>query len=60
MKYKNATEGTLKFRANDKNGNKVIFELKPSEEMESDREVRLGGLELVEEKKKKKQSKEEQ
>ena len=48
MKYKNITEGILKFRAHDSKGNKKVFELKPGKEMESDREVKLGGLELNE------------
>jgi len=47
MKYKNVTEGVLKFRAHDLNGEKKVFVLKPGEEMESDREVSFGGLELV-------------
>lgn len=48
MRYKNTTKGILKFRANDSKGEKKIFELKPEEEFESDREVHLGGLELTE------------
>ena len=47
MKYKNISDEVLKFRANDSNGIKKVFLLKPGEEMESDREVRFGGLELV-------------
>ena len=50
FKYKNTTKGILKFRAADSNGIKKVFELKPDKEMESDREVKLGGLELVKEK----------
>ncbi len=49
MKYKNVTEGILRFRAHDSKGKKRVFELKPGKEMESDREVRLGGLELEKE-----------
>ncbi len=45
MKYKNVTEKILRFRANDSKGKKRVFELKPGKEMESDREVRHGGLE---------------
>lgn len=47
MKYKNVTKGNLRFRAADSKGVKRVFDLKPGEEMESDREVRLGGLEKV-------------
>lgn len=54
MKYKNITKGNLKFRANDKNGLKKVFELKPNEEIESDRIVSFGGLEEIKEEKIKK------
>ena len=47
MKYKNTTKGILKFRAHDSKGIKKVFELKAGTEMESDREVHLGGLEKV-------------
>ena len=47
MKYKNTTDGILKFRAHNIKGIKQIFELKPDGEMESDREVNFGGLEKV-------------
>ncbi len=47
MKYKNTTKGTLRFRAHDSKGIVRVFELKPGNEMESDREVRFGGLEKV-------------
>ena len=53
MKYKNVTEEIIKIRANDINGKKVEFILKPYEEMESDREVKFPGIELVKTKKKK-------
>jgi len=53
MKYKNTTQGVLKFRAHDKNGKKRVFEIKPGKEMESDRVVSVGGLELIENKIKK-------
>lgn len=56
MKYKNITKGVLKFRAHDEKGIKKVFELKPDEEIESDRELSLGGLELVKSKKTKKES----
>jgi len=52
MKYKNIGKGVLKFRAADSKGIKRIFELKPDEEMESDRIVSFGGLEQVKEVKK--------
>ena len=52
MKYKNIGEGVLRFRAHDKDGVKKVFELKPDEEMESDRLVSLGGLEEIKETKK--------
>ncbi len=48
MKYKNGTKEILTFRAHDSKGIVRVFELKPEKEMESDREVRIGGLELVE------------
>ncbi len=51
MKYKNITERLLKFRAADKDGVKKVFELMPDQEMESDRIVSLGGLELMKESK---------
>ena len=51
MKYKNITERLLKFRAADKDGVKRVFELKQDQEMESDRIVSLGGLELMKESK---------
>ncbi len=47
MKYKNTTNKVLKFRAHNIKGIKEVFELKPDEEMESDREVSFGGLEKV-------------
>lgn len=47
MKYKNATKGVLRFRAHDKNGKKKVFELKPGQNMESDRKVDFVGLEQV-------------
>ena len=50
MRYKNVSENILKFRAHDSKGIKKVFELKPDKEMESDREVRFGGLEKVSEK----------
>ncbi len=50
MRYKNVTEGILKFRANDSKGVKKVFELKVGQEMDSDREVRFGGLEKVNDK----------
>ena len=53
MKYKNKTEGVLKFRAHDKDGKKRVFEIKPGKEMESDRKVSLSGLELIQNKKEK-------
>ena len=58
MRYKNVTEGTLKFRAHDSKGVKKVFELKSGEEMESDRIVKFGGLEKVTEKAKSKSKKE--
>ena len=57
MKYINKSDGIIKFRANNKEGIKQRFELKPGEIMESDREVRYGHLELVEEKKEEKKEK---
>jgi len=57
MKYKNITEKILKFRANDSKGIKKVFELKPDEEMESDRIVSFGGLEQIKEKDKPKEVK---
>lgn len=53
MRYKNISKSVIKFRAHDKNGVKKQFILQPDEEFESDRVVMFGGLELVEEKKKK-------
>ncbi len=47
MRYKNVTDGVLRFRAHDSKGVKKVFELKAGKEFESDREVRLGGLEKV-------------
>ncbi len=47
MKYKNITKGVLRFRAHDSKGIVKVFELKPGKEMESDREVRFGGIEEV-------------
>lgn len=52
MKYKNITNGVLKFRAHDKEGIKKEFELEPGKEVESDRELRLGGLKLIKKKSK--------
>ncbi|KKM53676.1 hypothetical protein LCGC14_1554140 [marine sediment metagenome] len=50
MKYKNTSDRILKFRAHDKKGIVKVFELKPGKEMESDREVGVGGLEKISEK----------
>ena len=47
MKYKNMSDRVLKFRAHNAKGRVEVFELKPDEEMESDREVGVGGLEKV-------------
>lgn len=47
MKYKNISKEVLKFRAHNSKGIVKVFELKPGKEMESDREVRFGGLEEV-------------
>jgi hypothetical protein len=47
MRYKNTTNGVLIFRAHNAKGVKEVFNLKPDEEMESDREVTYGGLKLV-------------
>lgn len=47
MKYKNITNGTLKFRAANVKGEKQVFELKPGQEFETDREAKFSGLELV-------------
>lgn len=47
MKYRNTTDGTLRFRATNVKGVKQIFELKPEEEMESDKEVNYVGLKMV-------------
>ncbi len=47
VKYKNITKEVLKFRAHNSKGIVKVFELKQGEEMESDREVRFGGLEKV-------------
>ncbi len=49
MKYKNTSDRVLKFRAHNKKGIVEVFELKPDKEMESDREVGVGGLEKVNE-----------
>ena len=49
MKYKNVTEGIIRFRAHNSKGIIEVFELKPDEEMESDREVEFGGLKKVSE-----------
>ena len=49
MKYKNVSDGILKFRAHDKKGIVKVFELKPGQVMESDREVGHRGLELEKE-----------
>ena len=49
MKYKNITNGVLSFRAHNAKGVKQVFNLNPDKEMESDREVRFGGLVLVNE-----------
>ena len=54
MRYKNVTEGVLKFRAHDKDGKKRVFELESGKEMESDRLVSLAGLEQVKQNKVKK------
>lgn len=59
MKYKNVTKGILRFRANDKSGQKRVFELKPDEEMEAIGKVSFGGLEQVKEIKKNIPKKEE-
>lgn len=48
MKYKNITNKILKFRAHNIKGIVEVFELKPNGEMESDRLVRFGGLEKIE------------
>jgi len=50
MLYKNVSEEVLRFRANNKEGVKEVFELKPGEEMESDRIVSFSGLELTQKK----------
>jgi len=47
MRYKNITKNVLRFRANNAKGEKVVVELKPDEEFDSDRIVALGGLEQV-------------
>ena len=52
MIYKNVTKEILKFRANGKDGLKRRFELKPNEEMESDRPISFSGLEQIKEIKK--------
>ena len=46
-KYKNTTKDVLKFRAHNSKGIVKVFELKSDEEMESDREVSLKGLEEI-------------
>ena len=45
MRYKNKTKDIIKFRAHDSKGIVQVFELKPGEEMESDRKVENIGLE---------------
>ena len=47
MLYKNVSEGTLRFRANDLEGIKKVFELKPGEEVDLGKETRFGGLKKV-------------
>ena len=47
MKYKNTSERLLRFRAHNTKGIIEVFELKPGEEMESDRLVEFGGLEQI-------------
>lgn len=44
-RYKNKTKEVIKFRAHDSKGIVQRFELKPGEEMESDRKVENIGLE---------------
>ena len=57
LKYKNVTEGILKFRAHDGKMVKKVFELKPNQEVELGSEARFGGLELVKEEANKKSKK---
>ena len=47
MKYKNVSDKKLRFRANNKDGIKQVFELNPGDEMESDRLVNVPELEIV-------------
>lgn len=51
MKYKNVTEGVLRFKAKDLKGVKKIFVLKPGQEFESVSDmIYHGGIEKVSEK----------
>lgn len=47
IRYKNITEGILRFRAFDKDGIKKVFELKPDEEVELGGESKFGGLKKI-------------
>ena len=54
MKYKNVTEGQLRFRAFNTKGKKIRFILKPGEEIELGKKAIFPGLEQVSEEAKKK------
>ncbi len=47
MRYKNTQDVNIKFRAHNSKGEVQVFDLKPDEEMESDREVTYVGLKQV-------------
>ena len=47
FRYINNTAGILCFRAHNAKVKEAVYALKPGTEMESDRKVSVGGLELV-------------
>ena len=50
MRYKNISKGNIKFRAFNTKGEKVVFGLKPNEEVELGKEANHSCLEKVSEK----------
>ncbi len=51
MRYKNITDGVLRFKAKDSKGIKKVFVLKPEEEFESESDmIYHGGIEKISEK----------
>ena len=47
MKYKNTTKNILKFRAIHPKGEKMVFEIKPGQTIETQDKMELKGMELI-------------